>query len=491
MEEIRIELVNIEVTFLDKVILTIPRLAVHQFDRIGIVGNNGAGKSTLLKLMAGQVKADKGQVNRFADFAYFEQLAKPTDKQTDFALRGKMSLQQKVQVGQLSGGEQTRLKLAQLLSTYYEGMLIDEPTTHLDAAGIQFFIDELQHCYGALVLVSHDRHVLDALVTTIWEVADGCVTEYTGNYSNYVAQKELEHIQQLETHEQYVREKSRLLKAAAEKMTKAERIMQANNRLSKNEMRAKPGVYITKSRGTSQKGIHRAAKSIEQRIEQLDAVEAPKEMPTIRFHQTAALGLHNKFPIMADRLTLTAGDKTVLHEASFQFPLGQTIAITGTNGSGKTTLLRHIIKKGAGITLAQKAVIGYFGQMSYQFEQDETVLAFMNARSDYDASLIHTVLHAMNFRGNDLKKNIRTLSGGEAIRLQLCQLFLGHYNLLILDEPTNFLDVACLQALETFLAAYKGTVLLVSHDKTFVERVADCVYVLEHQKLTYSSVNQT
>lgn len=483
MEKVCLELKNIELSFLDQLVLDIPRLAVHQFDRIGIVGKNGVGKSTLLKLMDGQITPDKGQVNRFADFAYFDQLASPVEREIDYELAGKLSIPQ-TEIEHLSGGEQTRLKLAGIFSTYHEGLLIDEPTTHLDAAGTQFFIEELTYYYGALVLVSHDRYVLDQLVTKIWEVEDGCVTEYTGNYSDYAAQKELQRKQQQEQHEKYVKEKTRLIKAAEEKMKKADKITQANGHISKKETKAKANkMFMTKSKETSQKAVQRAAKAIEQRVEQLEAVEAPEKERTLRFHQSTALQLHNKFPIMADQLTLKAGNKTLLNEASFQFPLGSTIAIVGNNGSGKTTLLRHILQQGEGIIISPKAVIGYYDQMGYQFEKDETVLAFMKERSDYDESKIRAVLHAMNFTGNDLRKRTGDLSGGEAIRLVLCQLFLGRYNVLVLDEPTNFLDVVCIEALERFLKAYEGTVILVSHDRMFIDRVAERIYVIENQQL--------
>jgi macrolide transport system ATP-binding/permease protein len=483
MEKVCLELENIELSFLDRVVLNIPKLAVHQFDRIGIVGKNGAGKSTLLKLMDGQMKPEKGQIKHFADFSYFDQLASPVEEEVDYELVGKLSIPQ-TEIENFSGGEQTRLKLAQIFSTYHEGMLIDEPTTHLDEEGTRFFIEELTYYYGALVLVSHDRYVLDQLVTKIWEIEDGRVTEYTGNYSDYVAQKEMQRKQQQEQHENYVKEKTRLLKAAEEKMKKADKITQANGHISKKETKAKANkMFMTKSKDTSQKAVQRAAKAIEQRVEKLQAVEAPKVDQALYFHQPSALKLHNKFPIMADRLTLKAGNKTLLKEASFQFPLGRTIAIKGNNGSGKSTLLRHIYQNEVGVILSPKAVIGRYEQMSYQFEKNESMLSFMKERSDYEERKIRAVLHAMNFTGNDLKKNVRDLSGGEAIRLVLCQLFLGRYNVLTLDEPTNFLDVFCIEALERFLHAYEGTVLLVSHDRTFIERVADSVYVIEDQKL--------
>src|SRR5690625_4216126 len=484
MEKVCIELENIELSFLDRLVLNIPRLAVHQFDRIGIVGKNGAGKSTLLKLMDGQFHPEKGQVKKFADFAYFDQVTTPVESEVDYELTGKLSIPQ-TEIENFSGGEQTRLKLAQIFSNYHEGLLIDEPTTHLDAAGTQFFIDELTYYYGALVLVSHDRYVLDKLVTKIWEKEDGNVTEYTGNYSDYVAQKELQKNQQQEQHEIYVKEKRRLLNAAEEKMKKADKITQASGRI-KDPKAMTNRMFETKSKGTSQKSVQRAAKALEQRVEQLEEVEAPKEAQAIHFHQSRALQLHNKFPIMADRLNLKAGHKILLEESSFQFPLGKTIAITGENGTGKTTLLRQILQRREGVTISPKAVIGFYEQMSYQFFKDKTVLYYMKERSDYHECKICAVLHAMDFTGNDIKKNVRHLSGGEAIRLVLCQLFLGRYNVLILDEPTNFLDVFCIEALESFIKAYDGTVLLVSHDHSFVEKVADYEYVIEDKKLQLS-----
>ncbi|KGR92336.1 antibiotic ABC transporter [Ureibacillus massiliensis 4400831 = CIP 108448 = CCUG 49529] len=481
MEQTCFELENIEVNYLDKEILKIDRLAVHQFDRIGIVGKNGAGKSTLLKLLAGKMEPTSGIVKRHVASGYFEQLEAPTSFEADAAFIGKLAIPKDSEI--LSGGEQTRLKLAQTFSHYYEAYLFDEPTTHLDQDGISFLIEELRYYYGALVIISHDRDVLDELVTTIWEVRDGQVHVYSGNYSDYLTQKQLEREQQSLAHEQYLKEKSRLEKAAQEKMKKAEKIAQANN-MSKKESKAKANrMFETKSKASSQKAVHKAAKAIEQRVEKLEVVEAVQEERQIVFRQSKAVELHNKFPIMANRLTLRIANKILLEEVSFQLPLGKKIAISGPNGSGKSTLLQYIVNQGEGLTISPKVKIGYFHQMSYQFTSDETVLQFIKNRSDYDEGFLRSILHLMQFDGTDLIKTVKSLSGGEAIRLHLCQLFLGEYNILILDEPTNFLDIHAIEALEKFIKGYEGTVIFVSHDKTFVKNVADLKFHIKENKL--------
>ncbi|WP_419392779.1 Msr family ABC-F type ribosomal protection protein [Cytobacillus praedii] len=481
MEQICFELENVKVTYLDREVLKIERLAIHQFDRIGIVGKNGAGKSTILKLLAGTVQPTNGKVYRHVECGYFEQTEAPTAAEADPALLGKLDVPRDPE--QLSGGEQTRLKLAQLFTHYYEALLIDEPTTHLDQDGISFLLDELKFYYGALLLISHDRAVLDELCTTIWEVHEGKVRVYSGNYSQYMAQKQLERDQQNQAHEQFLKEKSRLEKAAQEKMKKAEKIAQAGS-MSKREANAKPNKsFMTKSKGTSQKAVQRAAKAIEHRMDKLKEVEAIQDERQIMFRQSKALELHNKFPIMADRLTLQVKDKVLLDEVSFQLPLGKKIAITGANGSGKSTLLHHIANDGAGLTMSPKAKIGYFRQMGYQFTSDETVFQFVKNRSEYDEGFLRSVLHSMEFVGTDILKDVKLLSGGEAIRLQLCQLFLGDYNILLLDEPTNFLDIQAIGALERFIFAYNGTIVFVSHDKEFIKNVADLQFNIFEQKI--------
>ncbi|WP_042478028.1 ribosomal protection-like ABC-F family protein [Bacillus ndiopicus] len=481
MEQMQFEIQQLTHSYFDKEILNIPYLAVHQLERIGIVGENGVGKSTLLKLLAGKIPPTTGQVKSFVDAFYMDQIDLQVTNDIDYALQGKLNI--KEQHAHLSGGEQTKLKLAELLSTYAPCYLLDEPTSHLDREGIQFLIDELTYYYGTLVIVSHDRMLLDAVVDTIWEVKDGEVHVYAGNYSTYKEQKELERQQQQQAHDAYIKEKGRLEAAAADKMKRAEQMAQAKN-MSRKEAKSKPNRMVeTKSKATGQKGLHRAAKAMEERVQQLQAVEKPKAERTFHFAHQAITELHNKVPILANDFTLMAGDKLLLERVSFQFRQGQKIAITGTNGCGKSTLLKAIVEGAEGIEISPKVKIGYFKQMSYQFVESQTLLQFMKSQSAYDEGFLRKVLAAMHFTQNDLRKSVCDLSGGEAMRLQLALLFVGDYNMLLLDEPTNFLDITLMEALERFILGYQGTVLIVSHDQAFLKQTATVHYHLAEHKL--------
>lgn len=481
MEYIQFEINQLTHSFLENELLNIKYLAVHQYERIGIVGENGTGKSTLLKLLAGRMTPTTGQVKRFVDYQYMDQKDMEVENEIDFVLKGKLNIPTDHQ--NLSGGEQTKKKLAELFSTYSDCYLLDEPTSHLDQRGIQYLIEELRYYCGTLLIVSHDRTLLDAVVETIWEVRDGTVHVYSGNYSRYKEQKALEREQQKLAYDAYVKEKSRLEAAATEKMKRADQIMQAKN-MSRKEANSKPNRMIeTKSKATAQKGLHRSAKALEDRATKLKAIDKLETDKIFHFTHRAITELHNKVPILANDFTVLAGQHLLLNTISFQIRQGQKIGLTGNNGSGKSTLLHAIANKAEGIEMSPKVKVGCFRQMCYRFEKNETILQFVKARSDYDEGFLRKVLAAMHFTQNDLQKNVQHLSGGEAMRLQLCLLFVGDYNVLLLDEPTNFLDITLIEALEQFIKGYNGTVIIVSHDEAFLKETVTTRYHISEQKL--------
>ncbi|WP_148091962.1 ribosomal protection-like ABC-F family protein, partial [Paenibacillus sp. 598K] len=365
-----------------------------------------------------------------------------------------------------------------------DGIVADEPTSHLDREGAELLIRQLQHYPGALLLISHDRYLLDATVDKIWELKDGRIAEYWGGYSDYAARKAEERAAQAAQYKQMAAERERLEASIADKQRQARKLDQKEKGASrKNNSDTGGRLSHQKPVGSKQKKLHKAAKQMEQRIEALGDIRPPEAEAAIVFRLSRELTLHNPYPVIGAGLSKQAGDKTLLRDAAFQFPLGAKIAITGPNGSGKSTLLQMIVDCEPGITLAPKAAIGYFAQSGYKLEADTPVLAYMQEQSDYPVPEIRAVLAAMGFGPQDVRKRLPMLSGGERVKLQLARLLLGRYNVLLLDEPSNFLDMPAVEALEAMMQSYAGTIVFVTHDMRLLERTADHVYEIQDGKL--------
>ena len=225
------------------------------------------------------------------------------------------------------------------------------------------------------------------------------------------------------------------------------------------------------------------AKSLEHRIAALGNVEAPEDIRRIRFRQSKALELHNPYPIVGTDITKIFGDKVLFEDASFQIPLGAKVALTGGNGTGKTTLIQMILNYEDGISISPKAKIGYFAQNGYKYNSNQKVLEFMKEDCDYNVSEIRSVLASMGFKQNDIGKSLSILSGGEIMKLLLAKMLMGRYNILLMDEPSNFLDIPSLEALEILMKEYAGTIMFITHDKRLLENVADVIYEIKDKKL--------
>lgn len=465
-------------------VLDIDGLELYDYDRIGLVGANGAGKSTLLKALLGEIPLSQGTVIREGNFRYIPQLDDVIVQEIqDYALIGKLGIES-CEAEYMSGGEETRLKIAQALSGEVHGIFADEPTCHLDRDGIDFLIHQLKYYSGALLIISHDRYFLDQVVDKIWELNEGKITEYWGGYSDYLHQKEEERHSQAAKYKQFTAERERLEKAITEKLSQARKVDQkAKGASRKNSSEGGGRLAHQKSTGSKQKKLHNAAKNMEHRIEALGEVKPPEAMRSIRFRQSKALELHHPFPITGKDICKQFEGKEIFEEASFQFPLGAKIAVTGGNGSGKTTLFKMILHREHGISVSPKAEIGYFAQTGYKFDRDQGVMEFMLEDSDYEVSDTRAVLASMGFSQQDVRKSLSVLSGGEIMKLQLAKMLLGRYNILLMDEPSNFLDLPAVEALEQLMMHYAGTIIFISHDVRLIENVADTVYVIEDKKI--------
>ncbi|WP_461199129.1 ribosomal protection-like ABC-F family protein [Enterococcus sp. N249-2] len=478
MENLSIKLTNIQQSFGAKELFSIKELTAYQGDRIGIIGSNGQGKSTLLKIIKGDLIPDVGKVQREVEFNFFTQIDEINELKNidllDWELMGRLSVP-KNQVNTLSGGEETKFRLTQILSDYQMGLMLDEPTTHLDRAGMHILIEELRYYYGTLLFVSHDRTFLNQLATKIWEVRDGKVYEYLGNFDDYQEQKKQETLENERAIERFLKEKQRLESAIIKKKEQAEKSNQLSAKKKQKNIRP-DRLSSSKQKDTVQANLQKSAKSMESRLDMLDEQKKITKKRRIVFPPSQTVAIHNKYPIRGENFYLKKGDKLLFKDCNFQFDLGKRIAITGGNGTGKSSLLHSILANDQGIVLSPKVVFSIYQQMSYKMSGEGTILDYFFKLTEYKESVIRSVLHNVGFSQLEMTKPINGLSGGEATRLQIALLFIKPSNVLILDEPTNFIDLETISALENLIRSYQGTVVFTSHDDYFVGKVADEVY---------------
>ncbi|WP_044641736.1 Vga family ABC-F type ribosomal protection protein [Risungbinella massiliensis] len=454
-----LEATNVKLYVKDRLLADIERLQIQKNDRIGLVGRNGSGKTTLLEVLAGKKSPDKGNVITHGICELLPQL-----KKTDTTK---------------SGGEVTQEYINQAITKKPDILLADEPTTNLDKDHIDWLEKKLTRWQGAFVLVSHDRAFLDALCTSIWEIKDGQVKEYKGNYSDYVEQKELEHHQHEMAYEKYEKKKKQLEDALKLKEQKAERATKASKKVSSSEARnTKP--YFAKK----QKKLQKTAKAMETRLEKLDKVEKPTEIPAIKMNLPNEESFKGRIILRVNEVSGIIDQRTLWKATSFTIRGGDKLAIIGPNGCGKTTLVKKIIHHDDdAITISPSMKIGYFSQNLNILDVDQSILDNVRSTSKQDETLIRTVLARLHFFREDVYKSVAVLSGGERVKVALAKLFVSDINTIILDEPTNFLDIHAVEALESLLQEYEGTVIFVSHDRQFIENIATRILVINNAEI--------
>jgi len=457
-------------------------LGLAEGDRVGIVGRNGEGKSTLLRLLAGVERADAGTVTRTGGVAAAllgqgddlaaertvrdELVGGRADHEwaSDAAFRGvldgllggveirRLSEGLDTPVAPLSGGERRRIALARALLGRPDVLLLDEPTNHLDVEAIDWLARHLAARRGTVVVITHDRWFLDAVCTSTWEVADGAVHQYEGGYAAYV-------------------------------LARAERDRQAAAREDRRRQ------LVRKELAWLRRGPPARTSKPKFRIEAANALIAgepdPRDRVELLRFATARLGAK---VILAEDISLAFGDRAILRHATWRLGPGDRVAVVGANGSGKTTLLDVLagdrqpdagtVDRGTTVRLA------HLGQDTAEIPGHLRVLEALEeirARirlGDGRELTAGGLAERFGFRGDRARTLVRDLSGGERRRLQLMRLLMGEPNVLLLDEPTNDLDIDTLTALEDLLDGWPGTLVVVSHDRWFVERVCDDVHAL-------------
>lgn len=508
---------NIKKMFGTDVIIQDITFEVQKGDRIGLVGINGSGKTTLFKVLNGEYTADEGTFTpaRETSIGYMEQhvcrdMEKPAfdevmtvfapllkmeaeievlttkiskmpenlneliEKQAElndrFIADGGLTCRNRAKstliglgfapeqiyapIGVLSGGQKAKIQLAKMLLGESNLLLLDEPTNHLDIPSVEWLEDFLKNYNGSYIVISHDRYFLDAVTNRTFEIENTYLTEYKGNYTKYLQLKEENRLAMQRVYDNTQREIKRI-----------EGIIEQQKRFNQERN------YVTIA--SKQKSIDRLQATLEK----------PEEDPdTIKFQFKASQRGGNDV-LEAEELALSFGDHRLFKNVNLDIKRGEKVFLIGPNGCGKTSLLKvllHIYKQTFGdFRFGANIDIGYYDQAQGNLDESKTVIDEIWDLHPYmTQTQVRSALAVFLFKGEDVYKPVKGLSGGERARVLLLKLMLSKANLLILDEPTNHLDIGSCEALENALLGYDGTLFVVSHDRYLINKLADKIYYL-------------
>ena len=492
---------------------------VNEGDKIGVIGENGAGKSTLFNLLAGFTEADSGTISISTNkIGYLQQntvidseksiyeevktvfdeifqlekqiksLEEKISQTKDSHLLDKLfleysfltdkykeldgySVESKIRgvlnglgfdvsqfattVSTLSGGQKTRLMLAKTLLLSPDVLLLDEPTNHLDINSIEWLEQYLKFYNGTILIISHDRYFLDKIVTRIFEIENTHLSVYEGNYTEYLKRKKLDMEAKLKAYEEQQKEIKRI----------------------------KSIIQIQKNRRT-EKSV-KMAESKQKLLEKMEIIEKP-------VINNKSINLRFDFDLESGNDVLTVKnlslrfDRQIFSNVSFEIKKGEKIALLGPNGIGKSSLLKILVGEidnfEGEIKFGTNVITGYYEQEFKSLNAEKTVIDEIWDENPYlTQTEVRTLLASFLFKEEDVFKTISTLSGGEKARLSLLKLILSKANFLLMDEPTNHLDLKAKEVLEEALLDYTGTLLFVSHDRYFIDKIATKVMVLTPQ----------
>lgn len=472
-----LEISNLKKYYGDRLLLKIDNLKVYSEDKIGVVGLNGVGKSTLLDIITNRIIPDEGNIKLHGSYSYISQLGEQGEAFVDEKLIKEFNLKEKKKEF-MSGGEKNKLKIAQAFSKDINILFADEPTANLDISTIEKVQDMIKKFKGAVVIVSHDRNLLDNCCNSIMEIDNGSVKIYKDNYSKFYQQKREELDRQKFEYSQYVKEKNKLEEAVIDIEGRSGTIRKAPKRMGNSEARLhKMGDQRAKA------SMDRTKKATISRLERLEVKERPKDIEKIKIDLKESGSLHSKILIEGENINKSFGKNKLLEQAAFKIYNNTRTAILGGNGCGKTTFIKMITSNEEGIKIIENLKIGYFSQDFSILDENKTIIENIMEDSIYDESLSRTVLSRLLFKREEVYKKVSRLSGGERVKVSFAKIILSDINLLILDEPTNYLDIYSMEAVEKVLGEFNGTIVFVSHDIRFINKLATNLLVFKDNKL--------
>ncbi|MGK5507204.1 ribosomal protection-like ABC-F family protein [Brevibacillus formosus] len=366
---------------------------------------------------------------------------------------------------QLSGGEKTKAGLAKLLCQQSDVLLLDEPTNHLDVESMEWLEEFLKNYQGTILIISHDRYFLDAVVTSVYHVDGGEAEFYKGNYSAFATEREERLLRQFAAYQ--------------EQQKQIKKMKETIKRLKEWGNRSNP----------PNEAFHRRAKSMEKALARIERIERPKmeaDRMGLQFMKTDRSG---QDVLKATGVQKTFGGKQLFADASFLLRYGERKALLGPNGCGKSTLIRMLlgeVEPDAGtLKIGNSVKVGYLSQQALEGDQNQRLIDVFREVARVTEPEARHLLARFMFYGEQVFKRIGQLSGGERMRLRLAQMMHQEINLLILDEPTNHLDIEARETLEEALADFRGSLFIISHDRYFLQKMVDGVFWVENKRLVH------
>jgi macrolide transport system ATP-binding/permease protein len=455
--------------------------SVQEGDVIGIIGRNGAGKSTLLNLIHGDIEPEEGRIQWIQSGLSMNMVVQETeDHSSDEVSPAEVKLLEKWHVPahdflQLSGGEKLKARLAKGFARNADLLLLDEPTNHLDQDSLERLTKEIKEYRGTIILVSHDRSFLDEAVTKIWSLEHGKLIEHKGNYSDYMDAREQKRLTQQREYEK----QQKMVKRIEGQMKELSSWSQKAHAQSTKQEGFKEYYRVQAKRTDSQ--VKSKQKRLERELEKAK-VDKLEEDHSVRFSLKAAQKKGKRFLEVKD-LAKSFDGRTLFSKANFTIQYGEKVAILGPNGSGKTTLLKMIMGEESAdgdVWISPSAEIGYLTQEVFDLPLEETPEQLFYKETFEERGRVQTLMKHLGFQTASWREPIRNMSMGERVKCKLMKYILEERDVLILDEPTNHLDLPSREQLEETLSQYNGTLIVVSHDRYFLEKTTSVKLVIEN-----------